>query len=165
MNRIFYLLIAGAVFFCSSCEKFLDKAALDKITNDNYYQDASQLNAAVNGIYNRVLISGYGQNGPAGQAQTLNGHFTYSDEAIQLNAALNVNNYASYIFDNSNVAVENLWQGMYQAIYHANSLIANVDKNPAIDASARSYALGQALFLRGYAFYVLASHFGGVPLR
>jgi hypothetical protein len=152
---IFLLLLCGL----SSCKKFLATNPADTVTTANYYQNATQLNAALTTIYSRLIMYGYGNTG-----QTLNCNLIYSDEAIQTYNNLGTNSVPAYVYDYTNTTVGNLWTGMYSTIYYANLMAANIG-SANVDTGTRNYILAQALFMRGYAYYVLGSHYGGVPLR
>lgn len=147
-----------------ACKKFLTTAPADTITVDNYYQNQTQLNAALTNVYNKLIIYAYGNTG-----QTLTSTIGFSDEAIySYNNPLanDGSKMGSYYYDYTNAQIKNLWSGLYLAIYDANLLLANIDNaSSTTSQAARNYISGQALFLRGFSYYLLGSHFGGVPLR
>ncbi len=152
MKRILYFILLFTVIVTASCKKFLNTAPADTVTTDNYYQNATQLNAALTTVYNKFISYGFGTAG-----QTINCNLIYSDEAIQDYAPV-------FVYDYTNSYIGNLWSGMYQTIYNANQLLANIGDAP-VDTATKNYITAQALFLRGYAYYVLGSHYGGVPIR
>ncbi|MNF70933.1 SusD family protein [compost metagenome] len=57
-----------------------------------------------------------------------------------------------------------MWAELYNGINRANDLIAHIDL-PQMDEDKRQTILGEALFLRGYYYFLLVSKFGDVPLR
>ena len=56
-----------------------------------------------------------------------------------------------------------LWSGSYAGIGRVNTFIANIDK-PEMDEETRTKMKSEALFLRAYYYFTLATYFGGVPL-
>lgn len=57
------------------------------------------------------------------------------------------------------------WTGDYQIIARANDVIANVGVSTAITPATKKLTAGQALFIRGYAYFDLVRRFGGAPIR
>ncbi len=63
-----------------------------------------------------------------------------------------------------NVLVSRYFSGPYVAIQRANDLIEILNTNASIAESVKKPMLGQAHFLRAYAYYKLVTLFGGVPI-
>jgi hypothetical protein len=61
--------------------------------------------------------------------------------------------------------ISRMWTGDYQLIAAANNIIANVPQSAGISAAEKKLALGQAYFLRGWAYYDLAQRYGSAPIR
>jgi hypothetical protein len=74
------------------------------------------------------------------------------------------NNYNSNLNPANTAELSPVWDNMYGGISSANLLISNVPK--FYDAGDASYntRLGEGYFVRGFNYFVLAIHFGGVPL-
>ena len=64
----------------------------------------------------------------------------------------------------TNVHVRNQYQLDYQIIARANQVLAEID-NVEFDEASKQNLRGQALFLRGYAYFELVRYFGSVPLH
>ncbi|MCM1077167.1 MAG: RagB/SusD family nutrient uptake outer membrane protein [Bacteroides sp.] len=60
--------------------------------------------------------------------------------------------------------INNLWSTMDGMIEQANLLIQNVQMYYPQDNANYNIHLGEGYFMRGWAYYMLTSHFGGVPL-
>lgn len=148
-------ILAGCTF--SACNKFLDTSPEDFVTPENYYNTEADLDRALNGVYNR-LIDNFGRMYSRGLFSFL----VVSDEFFCKNVS--VNNVRVMDFDAGQLDVGKLWEVAYQGIDRANQLLENVDK-PAMDEAKRNAIKGQALFLRGYFYFILADNFGGVPLK
>jgi hypothetical protein len=69
-----------------------------------------------------------------------------------------------YNFDYTETHIRNLWQNCYIGIDRANRLIANINI-ASMDNARRDEILGEALFLRGYYYFLLVTRFGAVPMR
>ncbi|MCH7414116.1 RagB/SusD family nutrient uptake outer membrane protein [Belliella sp. R4-6] len=67
--------------------------------------------------------------------------------------------------DPSNPLIISNWRGWYRVIHRANIVIDNAENvTEEITEALRERVLGEAYFLRGWAYYELGSLWGGVPL-
>ncbi|RXK86968.1 RagB/SusD family nutrient uptake outer membrane protein [Filimonas effusa] len=155
MKRIVLLLVTTALL-TSSCSKLLDKDP-DFVSPENYYNTESDLNRALNGVYNR-LIDTYGRMYSRG----LFSYFVVSDEAFFKN--ISINNIRVMVFDAGDLDIGRLWEVSYEGINRANLLIENADKAD-MDTVQRKAIKGEALFMRAYYHYILADNFGAIPLK
>ncbi|WP_316816098.1 RagB/SusD family nutrient uptake outer membrane protein [Pedobacter nyackensis] len=140
----------------SSCKKFLDTVPTDQLLTKDYYDSESKLMGALAGLY-FPLEEGvmYGD--------FLNSTYNISDEAFyQRNTQ--TTGLGVYNFDYADTQIGNLWKQCYIGIERANQLIANIDV-AVMDEERRKPILGEALFLRGYYYFILVSNFGDVPLK
>ncbi len=155
--KIIIALIA-IISISASCTKVLDTKPTDFVSPENYYNTPEDLQNALNGVYD-ILGSK-----PLYAQDMLYAFNAQSDEAAfnYWNSSGNVA-YAYYEYTSSSNEIGNFWGTIYQGIYRANSLLANIDK-PKLSKEKRNIIKGQALFLRGYYYFLLASNFGDVPL-
>ncbi len=56
------------------------------------------------------------------------------------------------------------WQEAYKCIFRANSIIENVNETNVPDVGQRNGFVGQAYFMRGFAYWYLVNLYGNVPL-
>ncbi len=157
MKRKYYLPIVLFLLSFGSCKKFLDTKPTDFLSTTNYYNTESELLSARAGVYNTVGNSGiwghyanYLLGWPADEAYmnrlTLNGPFNYN-------------------YSGADPYMNGLWNTLWDGINRANVLLANLDKNPAIDQSFRDKIRGECFFLRGYYYFELVHYWGGVPIK
>lgn len=152
------VLIFAISFFVSltSCKKLLDKAPLDTLSPENYYDTEAQLNSALAGVYD-----------------ILGSRTTYGD---QMQGSMGLDGDESYFARNTisgDVRVNQVaaadpfcaanWRSWYDGINRANMLLVNINK-PAMDKAARDVIRGETLFLRAYYHFMLVSNWGDVPL-
>ena len=57
-----------------------------------------------------------------------------------------------------------IWQEPFKAIFRANAILENVTTENVPDATVRNGFIGQAHFVRGFAYWYLVNLYGGVPL-
>lgn len=156
MVRIYCLLIIITIGSLS-CRKFLDTKPTDFYTPDNYYNTAAQLQQALNEGYATLIRPElYGQVIPLNFTTT-------TDEVLTNRAADGAIRGLSYTYDATNSYVANIWKFAYIGINNLNALLDNINK-PTMDEGQRNIIKGQALFLRGFYYFMLTSNYGDVPL-
>lgn len=156
MKRICILaciVIAGL----TSCKKFLDTQPTDFYTTTNYYGTEAQLQQALNGVYGDLMR-------PELYAQVMGFNFVSTTDEVMSNRTTDGDARGlRYNYDASLVHIANIWRYAYVGINNLNSLLDNIDK-PTMDASRRNIIKGQALFLRGFLYFILTSNYGDVPV-
>lgn len=158
MKKYFFcLLIIG--LSTQSCKKFLETVPEDFVAPQNYYNNETEINLALNGVYNR-LVDNYGRMYSRG----LFSFFVMSDEFFYTGTTSTTNNLKVMDFDANHIDISRLWEAIYEGINRANLVLENIDK-PDMDDSKRSVIKGEALFLRGYFYFLLVDLYGPVPLR
>lgn len=151
---LFFLLIFTTGL--TSCKKFLDTVPTDNLLPEEYYDSEAKLLNALAGVYYPLAT-------PSLYGNFLNSDYNISDEAFYQRSA-QTTGVSVYNFDYADNSVAGLWQQCYLGIERANMLIANINV-AKIDETKRAPILGEALFLRGYYYFLLASNFGDVPLK
>jgi hypothetical protein len=158
MKKIFNILclvIISSILF--SCKKFLDTKPQDFLSSSNYFQTEEHLMRSLTGVYD-ILGSNpiYGANYHSKLGME-------AEEGYYFRANLVVGPQVYNITAN-NTEVLSFWTNLYKGIGRANFLLANVDNNKGISEAFRLQIKGEALFLRGYYYFLLVQNFGGVPL-
>lgn len=153
------LLLFLSISILPSCKKMLELDIDGYIlATDNYYKTPDQLETALKGIYatlRETYVYGNTMLGRMGLE---------ADEGFP-----NFNNdkgtMTYYTVNTTDDKLLNHWRAIYKGINRANLLLANVE-NKDIDIAQvdRDNVKGQALFLRGYYYFMLVSRYGGVPL-
>ncbi|PXY43173.1 RagB/SusD family nutrient uptake outer membrane protein [Flavobacterium hydrophilum] len=156
MKKIYIVLILAGMM-TSSCEDFLNTEPTDKISLEQYYTNEEGLTQALAGVYD-----------PLGSEKIYgNNLYTYlevcTDEGYYARSA-QTTGVQVYNFNPSSTEVTNLWTELYNGVNRANDLIAHINV-PKMDEEKRQVILGEALFLRGYYYFMLVSRFGDVPLK
>ncbi len=149
--------LAGAGLAACQSVTDLNESSPVSITPDRFYQNDAQAQSAVNAAYAPLM----GFNGWIQPAQ----HSVMCDDdqvscENWMGGELN-GMYGGQWYAQSNA----LWFGDYQIIERANEVIANVPGSPGITDAMKQRALGQAKFIRAYAYFDLVRRYGGVPLR
>lgn len=156
--KIFSLLIL--VSFLTSCDFNLDKENPNSLVVENFYQTESDLTSAVNATY-AVL-----------QDQTLVSrewffvHDLRGDDMATGGGQLETPRYQLLIGTNdpANAVASSVWTGSFAVIHRANVVIEKASGVTMTDETLRSRLVGEAKFLRAWAYFELVSLWGGVPL-
>ncbi|MCI6618731.1 MAG: RagB/SusD family nutrient uptake outer membrane protein [Prevotella sp.] len=131
---------------------------------DAYYKTEAEVDAALNGVYNR-LRNIYTANSQLYLANielyTEQGWPTYNKNSMHLlNRWYDVNNAST---GNSDRGVNRVWSAAYDAINRANIVLA---RQEAVTMSQASHdrIIGQCKFIRAYSLWHLMRLYGGVPI-
>lgn len=156
--KIYACLMLATVTLATSCKRALDTKPQDFLTPDQYYQTETQLNTALNGVY-----------------EVMGNTFLYKQNLWnQLAIATDIEYYGQNVISAIDARIYNInssyaisagaWNTLYAGINRANSLLTGIEKSPVAD-NVKTPIKAQALFLRGYYYFLLVDLFGGVPLR
>lgn len=142
---------------CMTSCSFLDKNP-DFVTPDAWYKTEQEMQLALNGVYNRLIDT----NGRM-YSKGLFSYFMISDESFYLKQ-FSTNNIRVQIMDAAHLDIGRLWEVLYEGVNRANLLIASIAAVGS-DTETKEHIMGEALFLRGYYYFLLTSFFGEVPLK
>lgn len=153
--------IIFAVFLAFSCsESFLEKAPLDSINTDNFFQTEQDAVLAINGAYQPLqwpklynmriwttdIMAGNSIVGAGG-----------GDDGRETQDMMN------FVTATDNPGVLDLWRGPAPGILRCNIVLQKVP-GMEISEELKSRVLGEAHFLRGLYYFILVQMFGDVPL-
>lgn len=146
--------LATVVF--SSCENFLNTVPIDKVAAVNYFTDEEGLTQGLAAVYDPLSSTALYKNylWLHLEGSTDEGYYARSSAPV----------VATYSHNAGDPTVADLWSTLYSGVNRANDLIANIDL-PTMDESKRKVIMAEAMFLRGYYYYMLVSRFGDVPMK
>lgn len=153
------LYIGVLLLTATSCEDMLEKAPVDKLSSDGFYQTSAQATQGVLGIYADLrYLSDYEylhmsevRSDNAWVNPTPNGQRDYSD-------------IGAFRAGSENVLIEGTWNQWYKVIYDANVAIKKISAATYDNADVQAQLLNEARFLRGWAYFELARLFGNIPM-
>lgn len=153
----FSLILLISMFGCS--EKYLEFLPEDKMTSANFPQNEKDLKLLLNGVYAHLREDQIYNQGLFG--------FGALDGATP--NAFNWGNFSISRAGNGQLSPSDgdmlpfRWTRSYGIIFRANYLLEALDKMTLSDAEKAVYE-GEAHFLRGLAYSILAESYGGVPI-
>ena len=152
--------ILGLALLSTACDKKLELVNPNEPTAKSYWKDETQAFAAVTGIYNALITDGTYQRSFPGLTDSRGDDFKGDSPWTDLEQT------GKFIIPNTSAPVQWIWRDLYMIVFRANQVIQNVGAmDPAtINEDSKSRILGQAHFLRGLAYYNLATTFKAVPV-
>lgn len=157
-NIFLFVLLITLMVSCS--EDFLEKAPLDSINTDNYYQTEEDAINAINGAYQ-----------PLQWAKLYNMRMWTSD-IMAGNSVVGAGggddgretqDMANFVTATDNAGVLDLFRGPWPGILRSNVILQKVP-GMDIDDELKNRILGEAHFLRAHYYFILVRYFGDVPL-
>ena len=157
MKKRLYIIAIACISLFSSCTDFLTSELKADYTSENYYTTPEAATMAVTGIYNSL----YGSN-----TLWVFGDVA-SDDAVKGGNAgdqADINAINDFTAPSDNGFINTFWQSSYETIARANNAITYISPM-SIDVTLRNRLVGEAKFLRAYAYFNLVNIYGKVPLK
>ncbi len=157
INKI--ILAVAGLSLMTACN--LDEYPYGFYSENNFYKTPADAEAAVNYIYDAINYIEFSR------AIVFLGDMNTDclnpkGDAAQANKALDGWNFNTF---NTNTTLGNVFKYSYIVINRSNAVIANVGKMDNIDEDIKNRYIGEAYFMRGYAYFMLARNFGKVPVH
>lgn len=155
------VLVPAAVLAMTGCNEsdFLSFTNPNEYVEDTYWSSEANAQAAMATIYSPIRSQMYGYFGGYTGWHTMNRAddtwFILGEEA---------HNWQPATFTNTPNTAESDFGRIYNTINRANVLLNNIHK-VNMDQAKMNELIGEASFLRGYAYFLLVTNFGDVPLR
>jgi len=156
LTRLFLSLVV--ITSLISCNDELDIQDTNRLLADQYYQNQAEAIAAVDAIYNALIIDGnYQRMTPImGDAR--------GDELRSRSPWIFLAQTANFTVPSTDTALEISYIGYYSIINRANQAIAAVNSIEDVEPELRERLLGQAYFLRALAYFNATNVYDNVPL-
>lgn len=166
MKKIYVLLISLGLALPGCQDDFLTIVPETSLSSATFFNTASDFQQAVNGTYVPLRTIFDDRAWLLGEMHSDN---TYYARNILFGATEQQEDIADFAIPSdggvtTNTHVTNQYIQDYQIIARANQVLAEID-DVEFDADLKSNLKGQALFLRGFAYFELARYFGSVPLH
>ncbi|MBS1661081.1 MAG: RagB/SusD family nutrient uptake outer membrane protein, partial [Bacteroidetes bacterium] len=163
MRRNITLIIAAFILGTAviiACNKRLNVFDQNNPTTDSYFKSASELRSGVNAVYSSL------RSGNLVGREWFFVHDMRGGETAPGGAQLEAPRAELLKQPSpapSNAVMTSVWTGTYQMINRANLIIS---KAPDVkdDVAARDVVVGEAKFLRAWAYFELVTMWGDVPL-
>ena len=161
LNRILFASLIASITGSSitSCsESFLDENLTTQYSTDRF-KTQEGLDELVTGAYQKLKF----------KFNYIWGIQCYNMGVDEFTDANNVipawNHYSQDLNSSENAANQPIWDNYYGLVEPANILIQNIPQYYNQSSPTYNTRLGEAHFLRAYAYFELVKQFGGVPLK
>lgn len=152
-----YILVLPIFLFSLSCEDYLDRLPLDAPSSETYFENETELEMAVTGVYNRLWFW------PDGIAWFLAFDFASDDGWDRNGSALQALGRGEQNSDNN--FTNAYWSHFYRAINRVNFITSRGSHlKEVMDPEKFNRLMGEARFLRAYFYSYLSELYGDVPL-
>lgn len=157
------IFVFGAMFFGSvGCSDFLKENAPSNLTPTSFYTIPDHAEAAIASVYADMRFMGDGAGIFSSNWQLLEAITGTSTTETAQNSDLN--NLYGLVYDGNTQHVVNYWNGLYKIVAQANQVLEKVPPITPMDAAQKNKILGEAKFLRAWAYFYIVRLWGDAPL-
>lgn len=156
------LLLGGALVGTVGCKKFLDETDPTNLSPSSFYNLPEHAEAGIAAVYSELRFIGGGAGIYSNNWQMLDAPTGMQSTETAQNSDLN--NLYSLIYDGTNLHVNQNWNGFYKVIAQANLVLDKVPGINPMDNAQKKRILGEAAFVRAWAYFYLVRLWGDVPL-
>lgn len=153
LKYTFLLIFVASVTACK--DGLLDGTPLASISPSNFYQNEAQCESGLMGVYSCLR--------PTGPQTQFFQYDNMSDNNCCTAAWQGSQEIARWQTNSSSVAPSYKWRKDYQMIVRANEFLKSMETATASD-DVKKVMIGEAKFLRAWAYADLITYFGDVPL-
>lgn len=163
-NKSLLLVLTGALMLGTGtgCKKFLEEQDPSNLSPDSYFTLPEHADAAVFAAYARTRIIAEGAGIFSNNFQLLDAVTGTATTGTAQNSDLN--NLLGLVYNGENLHIQQWWRGLYRVIAQCNLTLDNVPKINPMDEAQRKRVMGEASFLRAWAYFYAVRFWGDVPL-
>lgn len=161
MKKISIILITISLLTAFSCgEEALEKTNKNSVSTDSYYKTQQEILAGVNAAY--ALLQG----GNLAGREYFFLHDLRGDEMATGGGQLEPHRLQVLVGSHAsaNGVLTDVWTGLSRLIHRANVVITSAPEVEGADAATIDRYVGEAKFLRAWAYYQKLGFWGGVPI-
>ncbi len=157
MKKIIFFALCSV--FLTACDDFLNLKPIDSLAPENFYSNAAEVDKALNGVYQVLVLKGGADFILNSEVMTDNCVYSSASGSEWLD-------FSRGTLNASTGFVEKKWRDDYKGITRANLVLDNLyNRTEMIIADVDKVRfLGEAHFLRAYFYTDLLLNYGGVPL-
>lgn len=159
MKKIIYTAFLAASAMLAGCNDFLDLPPLNKITNDDIFNNESGVQAYMATLYNRLPIEDFNYGSESGFNNWVGGCFV---PALSCDEAMHCE-WPHEIFGPTGNNAWNQWWS-YDNVRNVNQLIQELEQSTLFSAEKKEELLGEAYAIRAWYYFGMAKRYGGVPV-
>lgn len=160
MRLVYYFFIVALALSTYSCEKVMDKAPLDRISEGEVFTDPVLARAHINRIYSE--LSFLNRDGNISGFEDLDPVSCLADEGRQGRVWHPLYfQWKAGLLDRSGGLME-LWK--YSTIRLANDFLAKMETNATFSETVKNEMIAQVRYARAIVYFYMVKRYGGIPL-
>ncbi len=161
MKKIsFYIILSLCLTQISCQEDFLKTTDPTRIGRDLFYQNQTQFEQALNGVYGQLQTI---TNSAYIQQEMMSDNTTFDFNPLDRGGAAGWEAFEYSTVNQGNGEISTLWNNHYSTMYNINYALEKLAASK-IDATAKTNLEGEFKFLRAYHYFNLVRYFGDVVL-
>ena len=161
-KHISTLVLLAMMVFGTGCKKFLDEQDPSNLSPDTYYTIPEHAEAALAAAYAQTRFIGSGAGIFVANFSML--EVVTGTAKTETGQNSDLNNLIGLQYNGDNLLVRNWWNGLYSIIAQTNLVLEKVPAIKQMDEARKAQILGEARFLRAWAYFYLVRLYGDVPL-
>lgn len=162
IKRTLILTLCGAVIATSGCKKFLEEEDPSNLTNESFFTIPEHAESAIAAAYATTRFFGDGAGIFSSNWQLLEAVTGTTTTETAQNSDLN--NLYSLSYDGNTGHIVNWWNGLYRVIAQTNLVLDKVPGITPMDENQKKKILGEAKFLRAWAYFFAVRLWGDIPI-
>jgi len=165
IKKLNIIVLLGGFFLAgTSCRKWLAEKDVDpsNLSPETYYTVPAHAEAAIAAAYAQTRFINGGAGIFANNFSLL--EILTGTAKTETGQNTDLNNLIGLSYNGDNVFVNNWWNGPYSLIAQANLVLQKVPGITPMDEAQKKRILGEAQFLRAWAYFYLVRLYGDVPL-
>lgn len=159
-NSFYKIWMLAIVLTVSSCKKFVELGAPPSqvLFEDSFKTDAAA-QSVVMGLYS------FSSQAVNGLITSLTFYSGVSSDELQYNSSdALIQEFANNAITNTNGTANNIWGITYQLVKNTNNAISGLTSSTTLTPAVKNQLLGEAKFMRAFAYFHLVNLYGDVPL-
>jgi hypothetical protein len=162
LKHISILTLLAIMVMGSSCKKFLEEQDPSNFSPDTYYTIPEHAEAALAAAYAQTRFIGSGAGIFVANFSML--EVVTGTAKTETGQNSDLNTLIGLQYNGDNLLVRNWWNGLYSVIAQTNLVLEKVPAIMPMDETRKAQILGEARFLRAWAYFYLVRLYGDVPL-
>ncbi len=162
IKKVGLLVSCGMILMATGCTKFLEEKDPSNLTPGSFYTIPEHAEAAIASVYSDTRFYGNGAGIFSSNWQMLEAVTGTSTTETAQNSDLN--NLYSLVYDGNTGHIVNWWNGLYKVIAQANLVLDKVPAITPMDDAQKKRILGEAKFLRAWAYFYAVRLWGDIPI-
>lgn len=162
MKKITYLIL-GILFFAGCSDDMLNLENPNQYSAETYFKNLEECQRGVNAIYGGLYHDGL-------YAREYYFIFDCLANEAEQNSPMEAptTDWPNYTHNPGNAELQGLWRSLYRIVFRANVAIENIGKwvpSTESETARKETLIGEAYFLRAWAYFELVNIWGRVPIR